>query len=463
MSAEHKEGFLHKSYHVLFVIYAPIALVSIVISFLSKAYIPYVFSVAFLGAGLSFVLACLMWWKFLQHRSIITYEREAGLPYIIRHQFMLMYLPIVFSSMGVCGYYLYVKYVRILSEYQETAPQKITVVLPLKNVLGQPAEDRTQVGHAFGALYVHHPELASKYHFNVIDHQNNYSDNLLERVITSTNEGAPYVVCAYSEVCSQLVKKLDEVEEERLPKRPIVILTLASAMDLSLGKNSVYRFHPRNREDASVLAGYATRENMKTASFIATDDSFGRNAAKEFNEVWQSLGGVVMEGIYLDSVLSEDVASRKISEHFSTEQMPDAIFTSLYQPVTQALANLSQKSNLLFGVNYPHSLVLKLESEGGDMSRVIVSLPLYKLRSPELQNTGGLFTFLTLKKLMEVDQALEQDTELTFDDAWWKYGDPGYLTFERDGQDYRVMMRAAPFDQSLYSQPMEPANVKPQP
>lgn len=461
MSAEAKEGFLHKSYHVLFVIYAPIALVSILVNIFSEAHVPYIFSVAFFGAGLSFVLACLMWWKFLKHRSIINYEREAGLPYIIRHQFMLMYLPIVFSSMGVCGYYLYVTYVQILSEYQENAPQRITVLLPINNVLGQPVEDRAQVSHAFGALYIQHPELASKYYLNVIDHRNNYSDALLESVITATNKGAPYVVCAYSEICSDLVSGLNEVSSERLPEKPKVIITLASSMELPLAKNAVYRFYPRNREDTSVLAGYGVRADMQSASFIATDDAFGRNAVKEFNSVWQSLGGVAREGIFLDPVLAEDVASRKINEYFSAENTPDAIFTSLHQPATQGLAALSKESHLLLGVNYPQTLVMKLKAAGANMSRVVVSLPLYKLTAPQLQNTGGLFTFLTLRKLMEVDQKLQKNPELTFDSAWWANGDPAYLSFERDGLDYRVIMRAAPFDDSLYSRPMSPVNIDP--
>ena len=47
---EHGEGFIHKSYRLLFVIYAPLALISIALNVFSDKYINYVYMTAFLAA-----------------------------------------------------------------------------------------------------------------------------------------------------------------------------------------------------------------------------------------------------------------------------------------------------------------------------------------------------------------------------------------------------------------------------
>lgn len=451
MSEGQKEGFLHKSYHVLFVLYAPIALVSIVVNLFSEQHVPYLYSMAFLGAGLSVVLAGLMWWKFLKHRSIIRYEREAGLPYIIRHQFMLMYLPIAFSSMGVCAYYVYDKYVLMLEELTADFPTKITVLMPVTDTLGSELEDVKQVNLALGSLMTSHPELSERYHIVLKNHKNAYNEDLLHYVLKQSSKGNRYFVCTYSQVCGQLITEVKKLAKDGEKSLPIIVTTLASSMNLPLHEGLAYRFYPRNREVANALAGFATREGVKTASFIAADDDYGRNAAKEFSDAWHALGGVMAEGIYLDPVLTQDVAGARILEYFGEGSKPEAIFVAHYQSINSALNPLSQNAKLLLGINYQYHLVDELRGLGAVMDNVAVALPSYKLNANQLVNTAGLFTYVTIKKLIDVDLKLKADGQEDFHSYWWQVGDPAYLAFERDGNvDYRVKVSATSYQASIY-------------
>ena len=104
MSDDSPHGLITKSYKVLFVIYAPIALVTILLQAFSNSSLPYLFIAALIASAVSVVIAGVMWFLFLKHRSQVSEQRETGLPYLIRHQFIMLYLPVTFLSMGFCAY-----------------------------------------------------------------------------------------------------------------------------------------------------------------------------------------------------------------------------------------------------------------------------------------------------------------------------------------------------------------------
>lgn len=446
---EHKEGFIHRSYHLLFIIYAPLALISIALNVFSEKYIDYIYMTAFLAAIISVVLAAIMWILFWKHREIIQAERKANLPYLIRHQFILMYLPIAFLSMGLCAYYVYDKYVKTVENYDLSAATKVSLLLPIKNQLGRQLEDVNQVKQSLGSFLINNPDATEQYHFKIVDHKNHYNNDFEQMIVEQLQGGTQYFICAYSEVCATLSPRLEELSKELgLSKRPVMITTLSSSMTMPLEKNYFYRLFVRNREDAQVLAKHAFDAGIKSATFIATDDAYGHDAVKEFKQSWQDFGGQLQEGLYLDPVFPESVASEKILEQSVTFEKASATFVALYQPATSALSSLSKKQTLLFSANYQHHLLQRLAANDANIENIVVSFPDYKAQAQQLVNTAGAFVYIALEKLISVDKEVKEGA--SFHEAWIKTDEPAYLKFTRDGEnDFSVSMQALPYSQFI--------------
>jgi hypothetical protein len=442
---EKHEGFLHKSYHLLFVIYAPLALISIALNVFSDKYINYVYMTAFLASGLSVILAAVMWFLFFKHREIIQQERTAKIPYLIRHQFILMYLPVAFTSMGLCSYYVYDKYVKTLEIYDQTALTNITLMLPIENKLGKKLEDISQIKLALGNLLINRPNITKQYHINIVDHKNSYDTDFEQIVLEQLKKGSDYFVCVYSDVCAALATNLDSLSASAgIEELPVIVTTLSSAMDVPLAKNKSYRFFVRNREDSQALSKYAFDKSITSASFIATNDRFGKDAVREFKKSWEGFGGTLHEGVYIDPLLSEEMASNKVLDNQAKYTEVQAVFIALYEPITNGLPLLSKDKTLLFSASYQHQQLDKLKALGANMDNIIVSLPQYKLEDARLFNTAGNFMYSTLNKLIDVDQHLTEGEQ--FHDAWIRSDEPAYLEFVQDGEnDFSVSMEAKPF------------------
>lgn len=438
----HKEGLINRSYHMLFIIYAPVALISIVLNIFSDKYIDYLYMTAFLAACLSVVLAIVMWWLFWKHREIIKQESKAHLPYIIRHQFIMLYLPIAFSSMGMCAYYVYDKYVKTVEEYNQTALTNITLLFPIRDQLGRRLEDVQQVKMSLGSFLINNPEVSSRYHLEFVDHKNHYNSSFEQTIITHLKSGTDYFICAYSDVCSTLAGNLDRlVDVAGVSRRPIMVTTLSSSMKMPLAKNQFYRFYVRNREDAQVLAKYAFEKGIKTASFIATEDAYGKDAVEEFSRSWRDFGGLMQGGVYVDPLLSDSVASDKIQKNAAVFEKSDAVFVALYQPATTGITQLLNTKLMLFSANYQHHQLDVLAREGGAMGNAVVSFPRYKAEAPQLLNIVGTFVYVTLSKLINVDKEIRDGS--AFHDAWMKTDEPAYVKFQQDGEnDFSVSMQA---------------------
>ncbi len=441
-AGDHKEGLVHRSYHMLFIIYAPVALISIVLNIFSDKYIDYVYMTAFLAACLSMVLAIVMWWLFWKHREIIKQERKAHLPYIIRHQFIMLYLPIAFSSMGMCAYYVYDKYVKTVEEYNQTALTNITLLFPINNQLGKRLEDIQQVKLSLGSFLINNPNVSNRYHLEFVDHKNHYNSHFEQTIVAHLKSGTDYFICAYSDVCSTLAGNLDRlVDVAGVSRRPIMVTTLSSSMLMPLAKNQFYRFYVRNREDAQVLAKYAFEKGIKTASYIATEDAYGKDAVEEFSRSWQDFGGLMQGGVYVDPLLAESVASDKVQKHAAVFEKSDAVFVALYQPATMGITQLSNTKLMLLSANYQHHQLDLLAREGAAMDNVVVSFPRYKAEASQLLNTAGIFVYVTLSKLIDADKEMRDGS--TFHDAWMKTDEPAYVKFQQSGEnDFSVSMQA---------------------
>jgi hypothetical protein len=450
VSDDNHHGLITRSYQILFVIYAPIALITILLQAFGNSSLPYLFISALIASAVSFVIAGIMWFLFIKYRSQVGEQHETGLPYLIRHQFMLLYLPVAFLSMGFCAYYIFDTYVRLALEQE-----RLVLMLPITNALGERVEDVQQFKLALGSYLIERPELASRYQFQIKDHNNRYSEELLNYVRQQSRHGTKYFICSYSDLCTKLINAVSALPAQEFPQKPIFITTLASSMNLPLEKGFSYRFFPRNRETAQALAGYATRKGAETASFIATDDEYGRNAAKEFVNAWQALGGSVIEGVFIDPVASVDVASSTISSHFTEHALPDTVHVALFGSANPALEVLSEQTILLLGGDYPYQALEELVHRGGKVDNIAIAQPVYKAQYEDFENTSALFLYSTIDKLIEADMTMKRAGDDDFDAHWWSATEPVFLSFERDMHDYRILMTARAYSDSLFASPIK--------
>lgn len=445
----HKEGLIHKSYHVLFIIYAPIALISILLKFFSDKYSNYVFMFALLASAVSVLVAFAMWILFWKHRELIAQERKANLPYLIRHQFILMYLPIAFLSMGLSAYFVYDKYVKTVEEHELTALKEISVLLPLKTTLGKELIDSHQIKHGIGSFLANNPEFDDHYHLDIIDHNNHYTPEFEQTIQERIRKGTEYFMCAYSEVCGALGKEITRLATEAgVDKAPIIITTLASSMTLPLAKDSFYRFFVRNQEDTHALAKNAFESGMKKVDIVAAEDAYGKDAVEQFTKTWNDFGLEVNEVLYLDPDLTDEVASEKIQESKIMNSQANGVYVALYQPASAALSELAKTKSLLLSANYQQESVQTLIDKGAAAQKLILSLPDYKAYNKKITNTVALFMYSTLDKLYQTDRQITENN--SFHDLWLQSEYPPFLDFEPDSEnDIKILMKAEPYSESL--------------
>lgn len=449
--SEHND-LIHKTYQALFVLYAPLAIISLLIKFFSGTVISFVFITAVLSSAVSIIIGVVMCIQFWRHRKAIKKDREVHIPYIIRHRFMIMYIPIAIASLLVTSYYIFDRYVKTVEFYGSGIYTKVSILLPIRNEIGLQIEDAQQVKLAVGSYLIDNPSVTSKYHFNIYDHNNTYSEELESEVVSQISSGTKYIVCAYSDVCSKLANNMDEIlSKASYTQRPILITTLSSSMQLPLEKNKFYRFYVRNREDARALAKVAFEKGLKKASFIATSDAYGKDAAREFEEAWKDFGGEFVEGVYVDDAMTPNVVAAKVQQSEMVKAGTEAIFVAHYQSINEALKPLAENNMLLFSANYQQNFVQDLALSGIEKDKLIVSTPSFKIAHKKLRKTAGVFTYLTLMKLVNADEKAKGKLS-NFHHYWQSEDQPSVLEFQKDGEDdFKVMMNAAPIGDDIHS------------
>lgn len=451
MSNNHT-GFVHKSYQLLFILYAPVAIISIVAQFLSNSYISYIYLIALSTAAFSIIIGIIMCIQFWRHREMINRDKETHIPYMIRHRFMIMYIPIVIISLLISSYYIFDKSVNKVEFYKEQQHTQIALLFPIKNELGVKFEDTHQVRLGFGAFLTHFPEYSNAYHLTLFDHKNKYNLALEKEVLAKINDGTRYFVCAYSDVCISLANNFDALlEQATYDIRPILITTLSSSMELPLEKDKFYRFFVRNQEDARILALNAYTKGIRKASFIATDDAYGHDAAREFIVAWKDLGGEMLEGVYIDPDLSNEVVANKVHNSPLMTMKGVAVFVAHYQNINQSLQLLDADTHYLLSANYQQNIIAQL-AEKIPHKQLTFALPSYKAVDEKLKNTAAAFVYMTLSKLVHADMQMQND-DISFHMAWQQADYPVFLEFRTAGvADFRIAMDAFNYGEDIYSE-----------
>lgn len=449
MSNSH-QGFIHKSYQLLFILYAPVALISILVTVISDSYISYVYLTALITGGFSIVIGIVMCIQFWRYREVISRDKEAHIPYIVRHRFMIMYIPIAIISLVISSYSIFDKYVNKIELYNKQQHTQISILFPIYNELGVKFDDAEQAHLGLGTFFVNFPEYSNDYHITLFDHKNKYNSALEKEVLTKIDKGTRYFICAYSNVCRNLANNFDSLlAQSDFDERPILITTLSSSMNLPLEKGTFYRFFVRNREDARILALNAYGKGIRKASFIATKDAYGEDAAQHFIEAWKDLGGELMEGVYVDPNLSDEVVANKIRNSKLMTMERAAVFVAHYQNINKSLQLLSKDTLYLLSANYQQNVIAQL-AQNIPHKQLIFALPSYKATHAKLKNTAAAFIYMTLDKLINADQQL-LDGATEFHSAWHQTDYPAILEFRTDGvADFRIEMEAFSYGNDIH-------------
>ena len=449
MSHNHS-GFIHTSYQLLFILYAPVAIISILVTVLSGSYISYVYITALITGGFSIVIGIIMCIQFWRYREIIGHDKETHIPYIVRHRFMIMYIPIVIISLVISSYYIFDKYINKVEFYNKQQRTQIALLFPIHNELGVELEDADQVRLGLGSFFVNFPEYTNDYHITLFDHKNNYNSVLEKEVLAKINKGTRYFICAYSDVCATLANNFDSLlEQSDFDERPILITTLSSSMNLPLEKGKFYRFFVRNREDARILALNAYEKGIRKASFIATEDANGEDAAQNFIEAWKDLGGELIDGVYVDPNLSDDVVTNKIRNSILMTMKGTTVFVAHHHNINKSLQLLPRDTLYLLSANYKQNLIAQL-AQNIPHKQLIFALPSYKAAHSKLKNTSAAFVYMTLDKLINADQQLQDDVS-QFHTAWQQTDYPVFLEFRTDGvADFKIEMEAFSYGNDIH-------------
>ena len=449
MSDNH-HGFIHTSYQLLFILYAPVAIISILVTFLSDSYVSYVYITALFTGGFSIVIGIIMCIQFWRYREIISRDKETHIPYIVRHRFMIMYIPIVIISLVISSYYIFDKYVNKVELYNKQQRTQISILFPIYSELGVQFDDTEQARLGLGTFFVNFPEYSNNYHITLFDHKNKYNSALEKEVLAKIDNGTRYFICAYSDVCATLANNFDSLLEQSVfDQRPILITTLSSSMNLPLEKGKFYRFFIRNREDARILALNAYGKGIRKASFIATKDAYGEDAAQNFIEAWKDLGGALIEGVYVDPNLSDDVVANKIRNSKLMKMEGAAVFVAHYQNINKSLQLLSKDTLYLLSANYQKNVIAQL-AQNIPHKQLIFALPSYKKAHSKLKNTAAAFVYMTLDKLINADQQL-QDGLTKFHSVWQQTDYPAILEFRTDGvADFKIEMEAFSYGNDIH-------------
>ncbi len=447
-----KNSVIHTTYQALFVIYAPVALLSILVKFITNTYVSYFYLTSILVAALSIVIGVVMCIQFWRHRHAIRQDAEAHIPYILRHRFMIMYIPIAIGSLLCSSYYIFDKYVKAVEFYGAGQYRQVSVLFPVHNAWGREMADSQQAKQALGAFMLNNPELSADYHFTIFDHKNSYSEELEAHVADQLRRGTNYFICAYSDVCKKLATNFERLEVVAgRSDQAILITTLSSSMDLPLQRGQFYRFFVRNREEATALASYGVRQQLETATFVATDDAYGRDAVEQFKQAWQDLGGDFNEGVFVDPAMRGDLIAAQLRKSSVFDEPSQAVFVAHYQDITPALEALAVERILLFSSNYQADNLQRLVATGVPAEQLIVSLPRYKVAHQQLLKTAGSFIYMTLEKLIYADQKSAGDLQ-QFHRYWQNNSQPNILRFQTDGDaDFKVEVEVQPYRQDMHS------------
>ncbi len=344
----------------------------------------------------------------------------------------------LFLLISCFSVYVSSKSVNTSSEYR-SYKKRIVLLFPLNEELNSAYQDGVRQLLGFTEYLKNNPEYSKNIEFRIFDHS--MKVDVAERIIKEEiDEGTMYFFSTMSKVNVPLSLKFPEIVKSYNFKgqKPILVCGVTSAPTVNLKENSVYRYYIRSQEEAKILAEKGMECNLKSATFIAVADDYGRNAVEEFKKNWD---GRFAEGVYLESLLTESEIQRLISDKILSIPPKDrqAIFICHYG------SGIDNSISSLFNLNISPTILatstLSLKEWQKPIENILnkfewyTCVPDYK---PYMSNQNDViknFTTFAIEKL--VKSALDS----SFVQTWSKPISPKNLKVEYVNGDLVVPMK----------------------
>lgn len=449
MVEEHpvKRSLFDKSYKVLFLIYAPIAIGTYLYTFFIGARQGYFFLCAGVAAIVSFVLGLVILVLFVYHRDRFATEQRAAIPFLLRPRFLIYYLPVALVSFALTAGLLVAR-PGILGNVWGSPVQKeltpIVILLHATDPYGRPWSETEQTIQGFGKFLLDKPEVTSRYHFQFFDHHNSYDPAVEEFVVQEMKAGTRYFVCLSSEVCEPLSQAFARLAARAGVERdqPILLNTVAASTEILTRPNHSYRFYPRTVDQAELLARTARRNKLMKASWVSVDNLYGHQMTGAFAKVFRQAGGEMEEGVYLRTAGTPASWVERVRHSEINTARVDCLLVGHYEDINRSLALLLPSTTILLPMGY----VDFYNSPSGAILRdrnVIGVLPVFRSDNLKFNNIQGIFLYFTLDKLVHTLDKTGHDRK-RFHAAWMETTYPPQIAFEKDGEaDFRILLRPA--------------------
>lgn len=338
-----KPTIIEMSYKLLFLIYAPVTLVSYILNAVGGFEIGFLLIFLLSVSAISIVLALILTIRFAVSRKEIVAMRDINqnAPFLFRHDFLIPYILISIVSFTALTFMVYQGFTAHLSDKKsriaELKKTEIVLILGLSDAHDYDDRDfTTEILHNYGASEIaalgHYlktaPEHGNDYDFQLIDHRMQYSRELESQIVHYLRQGARYFICTTSAIAVPLSENFRRLVEEAGAEdnKPVLICTNAASPKIRTRTNQVYRFYIRSQEEPQVLTDKGSELGLQKAVFIAVDSEYGKGAVEAFREQWRKQGGTVAQGLFLDPVLSKKNIVQKIIAGNLLQYQPDVIF-----------------------------------------------------------------------------------------------------------------------------------------
>jgi len=460
-------NLIERSYKLLFVIYAPLALLSYLINAIGGSQISFLSMFLFLVTIISVLLTLILVVRYsIMRKQIISmadFNQKA--PYMFRHDFLI---PFIFISVVSITTFSFLAYKGVLHDLtagsglidisQPEQKTKIVLILALSNahsVREAATIENTLLDRGASEIqglsyYLRFSDLhGKKYDFELIDHERKYSSVLEEKIKMALSDGVRYFICTTSSISVPLARKFEELitETNTADNNPILLCTNTSSPVLETRTNKVYRFYPRSNEEAKVLAEKAKQMHFNKVGYIAIDDEYGRGAVKSFEQAWRKDLRIITQGVFLDPALSEANIIAKIQNSNLLEQEPDAIFIANYgarlQSTIRAIEDFPDDIAILgttpLSVKFTQAQIRHILKR----KRWYTCVPDTKAEDDITAfDLHSSFLFMTIQKLTDVIEELNKNPKATFHEEFTKEDSPALLNFEYDKRgDFNIDLR----------------------
>ncbi len=462
-----KPNIIEKSYKLLFVIYAPVALLGYIINAIGGFKMSFLTIFLLLVTALSVIIALILIVRYtmLRGKIISMPDVNKNAPYFFRHDFLIPFIFISVTSFTILSFLAYngvinefANKIEIIETNHKDEKPRILLLLGLSNTNNfqeTPTLQNTLLDYGASEIQGlsfyrrYSKEHGNNYHFQIVDHGQKYSSKMENTIKEALKDGVRYFICTTSSISVPLSRKFEQLiaETNASDNNPILICTNSGSPEVETKANFVYRFYPRSEDEAIVLAEKGNQMHFEKIVYIAINDEYGKGAVSSFEKEWRKNGHILSDGIYLDPALSEENILNKIKNSNLLKQEPDAIFIansgSSLQSTIRAISDFPDDIAILgttgLSVKFTQAPIKHILNKKQWYTCVPDSKSKDDIISFDL-NTS--FLYMSIDKLTNAIESVKQNPETTIHDELTRQDFPILLNFDYDKHgDFNIDLR----------------------